>query len=80
MAQVRRLGIRSIAIPTLGCGNGRLQWADVRPLIEAAFEPLREVEVRLFEPEDDARALAGRPHARSALNDAHAPEEADRRA
>jgi O-acetyl-ADP-ribose deacetylase (regulator of RNase III) len=48
--QVRRLKIRSIAIPPLGCGNGGLDWTKVRPLIEAAFEPLPEVEVRLFEP------------------------------
>ena len=79
VAQVRRLGIRSIAIPPLGCGNGGLRWADVRPFIEAAFEPLREVEVRLFEPEGNARAPAGRPYARSELNEAQAPEEADRR-
>lgn len=50
VAQVRRLGIRSIAIPPLGCGNGGLDWADVRPMIEAAFEHLPDVEVRLFEP------------------------------
>jgi O-acetyl-ADP-ribose deacetylase (regulator of RNase III) len=50
VAQVRRLGIRSIAVPPLGCGNGGLDWADVRPLIEDAFEVLPEVEVRLFEP------------------------------
>jgi O-acetyl-ADP-ribose deacetylase (regulator of RNase III) len=50
VAQVRRLGIRSIAIPPLGCGNGGLNWAEVRPLIESAFEVLPDVEVRLFEP------------------------------
>lgn len=50
VVQVARLGIRSIAVPPLGCGNGGLDWADVRPLIEAAFETLPDVEVRLFEP------------------------------
>ena len=50
VAQVKRLGIRSIAVPPLGCGNGGLDWADVRPLIEAAFETFPDVEVRLFEP------------------------------
>ena len=50
VAQVKRLGIRSIAVPPLGCGNGGLNWADVRPLIEVAFEALPDVEVRLFEP------------------------------
>lgn len=48
--QVRKLGIRSIAIPPLGCGNGGLDWDRVRPLIEQAFSALPEVEVRLFEP------------------------------
>ena len=40
---VRRLGIRSIAVPPLGCGNGGLNWADVRPRIEAAFANLPDV-------------------------------------
>ena len=48
---VRRLEIRSIAIPPLGCGNGGLNWADVRPRIEAAFTYLPDVNVLLFEPE-----------------------------
>lgn len=48
--QVRRLRIRSIAIPPLGCGNGGLNWSDVRPMIEAAFSNLPDVEVYLFEP------------------------------
>jgi O-acetyl-ADP-ribose deacetylase (regulator of RNase III) len=50
VVQVRRLNIRSIAIPPLGCGNGGLAWTEVRPLIEHAFESLSDVEVRLFEP------------------------------
>lgn len=49
--QVRALGIRSIAVPPLGCGNGGLDWAEVRPLIEQAFESLPDVDVRLFEPQ-----------------------------
>lgn len=52
VAQVQKLGIRSIAIPSLGCGNGGLNWADVKPMIEAAFAALPDVDVRLFEPGD----------------------------
>ena len=52
---VRRLGIRSIAIPPLGCGNGGLNWADVRPRIEAAFTNLPDVNVLLFEPESETQ-------------------------
>lgn len=55
VSEVRRLGIRSIAIPPLGCGNGGLDWADVRPLIETAFAELPDVQVILFAPEGAPR-------------------------
>jgi O-acetyl-ADP-ribose deacetylase (regulator of RNase III) len=48
--EVKKLRIRSIAIPPLGCGNGGLDWTEVKPLIENAFAELDRVEVRLFEP------------------------------
>jgi O-acetyl-ADP-ribose deacetylase (regulator of RNase III) len=59
IAEVNRLGIRSIAVPPLGCGNGGLDWKQVRPLIEAAFAEVAHVHVLLFEPEDapDAGAM-----------------------
>lgn len=50
VADVRRLGIKSIAVPPLGCGNGGLDWRDVRPLIEAAFSELADVTVQMFSP------------------------------
>lgn len=43
-------GIRSVAIPPLGSGLGGLDWADVRPHIEAAFAALPDVDVLIFEP------------------------------
>ncbi len=57
IAEVRRLGIRSIAVPPLGCGLGGLDWRKVRPIIEQAFTALPEFRVLLFEP-------AGAPEAR----------------
>lgn len=47
---VKRLEIKSIAVPPLGCGNGGLKWSDVRPKIELAFEQIPNVEVHLYEP------------------------------
>jgi O-acetyl-ADP-ribose deacetylase (regulator of RNase III) len=47
---VKRLGIRSIAVPPLGCGNGGLAWSRVAPLIETAFAQVPEVQVLIFEP------------------------------
>lgn len=48
---VEELAVTSIAVPPLGCGNGGLDWQQVRPLILAAFARLPEVEVQLFAPE-----------------------------
>jgi len=48
---VRRLDIRSIAVPALGCGLGGLDWQVIRPLIEHAFAALPEVQVQLFAPQ-----------------------------
>ena len=42
--------IRSIAIPPLGCGNGGLDWNDVRPAIEAALKDLADVDIVVYEP------------------------------
>ena len=50
IVHVRDLGIRSIAVPPLGCGNGGLDWAEVRPVIVHAFDAVPEVRVLLFEP------------------------------
>jgi O-acetyl-ADP-ribose deacetylase (regulator of RNase III) len=59
VSEVRRLGIRSIAVPPLGCGNGGQNWREVRPKIEHAFAALPDVHVLLFEPvgAPDAKAM-----------------------
>lgn len=53
--QVEALKIKSIAIPPLGCGNGGLDWSEVKPRIEAAFAKLPGVNVKLFAPTTDDR-------------------------
>jgi O-acetyl-ADP-ribose deacetylase (regulator of RNase III) len=47
---IRARNIRSIAIPPLGCGNGGLNWQDVRPLIESALGELDGVNAIVYEP------------------------------
>ncbi|HVJ51735.1 MAG TPA: macro domain-containing protein [Aliidongia sp.] len=48
--EIRDHGIISIALPPLGCGNGGLEWADVKPLIASKLASLDGVEVIVFEP------------------------------
>jgi len=65
VAEVKLLGIQSIAVPPLGCGLGGLQWSVVRPIIEAAFDELPDVCVTLYAPsgapESDATVKDSRP-------------------
>jgi O-acetyl-ADP-ribose deacetylase (regulator of RNase III) len=48
--EVRRLEIRSIAVPALGCGNGGLDWSDVFPHIKGVLGMLQEVKVLVYQP------------------------------
>ncbi|HEX7706704.1 MAG TPA: macro domain-containing protein, partial [Thermoanaerobaculia bacterium] len=47
---IRENTIRSIAIPPLGCGQGGLDWRDVRPLIEEKLGAIENVDVVVYEP------------------------------
>jgi len=51
--EIRRRDIHSVAVPPLGCGNGGLDWAVVRLMIEQAFSTLPDVHVLLYEPQDN---------------------------
>jgi O-acetyl-ADP-ribose deacetylase (regulator of RNase III) len=52
--------IHSIALPPLGCGNGGLDWSEVRPEIERAFEDVGDVDVWIFEPTPKYQNVAKR--------------------
>lgn len=56
--ELRQRGIRSVAIPPLGSGLGGLNWADVRPRIEATLSALPDVDVLIFEPLESAPETA----------------------
>jgi O-acetyl-ADP-ribose deacetylase (regulator of RNase III) len=47
---INQKGIKSIAIPPLGCGCGGLHWDEVKPLIEKALGSFEDVTVSIFEP------------------------------
>jgi O-acetyl-ADP-ribose deacetylase (regulator of RNase III) len=54
---IAELGIRSIAVPPLGCGLGGLRWTDVKPLIEAKLAGV-DAEILVFGPEGSPAAAA----------------------
>ncbi|SEA17288.1 type II toxin-antitoxin system antitoxin DNA ADP-ribosyl glycohydrolase DarG [Rubrimonas cliftonensis] len=57
--EIAARGIRSIAIPPLGAGNGGLDWTDVKPLITEALGDM-DVAVAVFEPSDSYRNVVKR--------------------
>jgi O-acetyl-ADP-ribose deacetylase (regulator of RNase III) len=43
------MGIESIAFPALGCGNGGLNWNDVKPVMCEYLEDL-DIKIEIYEP------------------------------
>jgi O-acetyl-ADP-ribose deacetylase (regulator of RNase III) len=54
VAEVTRLAVQSIAVPSLGCGLGGLDWSDVRPRIEQALRSVSNLQAIVFEPSPSA--------------------------
>jgi len=51
VVKIQQLGIRSIAIPPLGCGSGGLNWNDVKPVIEQALSEVPDVVAWVYPPQ-----------------------------
>lgn len=49
--------ISSIAIPPLGCGNGGLKWDKVKPMMEKYLADLSNVEIQIFEPNEQVKQI-----------------------
>lgn len=47
---IRDYGIKSIAVPPLGCGSGGLDWNVVRPLIVDSLNQFDDVKILIYEP------------------------------
>lgn len=44
----QNMGIYTLALPQLGCGNGGLQWSDVQPLISKYLASISDLEVFVY--------------------------------
>src|SRR6266550_1988124 len=64
---IRERGIRSVAVPPLGCGNGKLDWNEVLPVIRGALSELEGVRVLVYPP-------AGAPEAARIAHKTERPE------
>lgn len=53
---LRANNIQSIALPPLGCGNGGLDWKNVKSMIVRHLEDLHDVQVVVFEPDETVLA------------------------
>lgn len=50
LAELQARGIKSVAIPPLGCGLGGLRWHDVKDEIEKTFANFPDIEIQVYEP------------------------------
>lgn len=57
---IEEKGIRCIAIPPLGSGNGGLEWPAVRREIEAKLGDMEEVDIVVYEPTQEYQNVAKR--------------------
>ena len=51
------LGMKSIALPKLGCGNGGLEWEQVKVLIEETFKDVNDLKVVVYTKQENAEKL-----------------------
>jgi len=56
--KIKELKIKSIALPPLGCGNGGLNWQNVKRIMLQKLEKLTDVKVILFAPSSSPMAKA----------------------
>ena len=56
--EVKRLGLKSVAIPPLGSGLGGLDWQEVEQLIQDSLAELTDVEWRIYPPQAAPKAEA----------------------
>ncbi len=65
--EIQGSNIKSIAMPPLGCGNGGLEWKEVRKIIVQKLSGLNDVDIRIYAPayiaiDEPEYTLTGKPN------------------
>lgn len=60
--------IESVAIPPLGCGQGGLNWSEVKAEIETALSDLKEVNIIVFEPSEKVKEILRKQDSKKKAN------------
>lgn len=69
---IEKEGLKEVAIPPLGCGNGGLDWATVRGMIEKSLVDLEDVNIIVYEPNSDYASVQKQEASDAKLTDARA--------
>lgn len=56
---VVKYDMSSVAVPALGCGEGRLNWAVVQDLIHEGLSSLQEVRILVYPPHTGVGSVSG---------------------
>ncbi len=54
---IKEQNIKSVAVPPLGCGNGGLKWEKVKPMIEKYLGNLEDVDILVYEPNEQVKDI-----------------------
>ncbi len=49
---IKEKNIKSISMPAIGCGNGGLEWSNVKKMITEKLSTLGDVTINVYEPKD----------------------------
>lgn len=55
IGQILKLQIKSVVMPPLGCGNGGLDWREVKALMTEKLSPVKDVDFIVFVPHEDGQ-------------------------
>jgi O-acetyl-ADP-ribose deacetylase (regulator of RNase III) len=51
--QLQKLNIKTVALPPLGCGNGGLDWTEVKMLLEEKLSFVDDIDFYIYGPKED---------------------------